>query len=114
MGLNSCFSPAALLKWIRELDFQNKVEQKSSLEITSSELKRMFSKADTNNDGYVDRVTQHCAQLPINWVPTTSEFTATLFTQILRKINAILCPAAVPIDWDPTTSEFTTTTPALQ
>ena len=46
---------AALLKWIRELELQNRLDEKSTLEITTSELKRMFSEADVNNDGFVDR-----------------------------------------------------------
>ena len=74
---------ADLFKWIQELEFQNKLDEKSTLGITRSELKvvshvivivpnqhiylsilcfnqttflkRMFSDADKDKDGYVDR-----------------------------------------------------------
>jgi Ca2+-binding EF-hand superfamily protein len=37
------------------LDLQNKLDDNCTLEITSLELKRLFSQADKNNDGFVDK-----------------------------------------------------------
>ena len=43
------------MKWIKHLEFEHRVGQKPTLELTNTELERMFAEADVNDDGYVDR-----------------------------------------------------------